>query len=352
MMASTGKKWLIGCGAGCLTVVLVIAGIMFGFYIWMNQPTELLEPEQLLYSDSTGHVEWTLSLEDPGTNAFMENLLAVSRDQSARDMEGLPPALRSWLLKYQGRQNDKEMRELFPLAVAWTIHPGPTPEEDVQLFSASIERLGNRLAFADWMMGFIFARTDEVEIIRHQREKIYSFPNPRGKNVTLFIKKNNIFFATDVEAAKRAIDRLQNPVESGRSAGELAALLQTGVADRPLRGAITNERGELGRLWKLLGRTDTADPIWENVRALKIAGGFEQGDRFRGRVDLRCVDHDWASDNAERLAAALSTALQHADLDMGTAVEVSGEWVSVEFELHDLPDLIKRMLRTGQIRIS
>jgi hypothetical protein len=222
----------------------------------------------------------------------------------------------------------------------------------VQLISASIERLGNRLALADWMMGFIFARTDEVKIIRHQGEKIYSFPNPRGKNVTLFIKQNNMFFATDIEAAKRAVDRLQNPVEGGHSAGELAGLLETGVADRPLRGAITNERGELSRLWKFLGRTDRADPIWENVRALKVAGGFEQGDRFRGQIELRCIDRDWARDNAEQLAASLSTVLDHAGLEMETAAEVSGEWVSVDFELRELPHLFKRMLRTGHVRIN
>jgi len=351
-MASTGKKWLIGCGAGCLTVVLIIAGIMLGFYIWMNQPTELLEPEQLLGSDSTGHVEWTLRLEDPGTEQFVLNLLSASQEQSARDLEGVPPVLRSWLLKYQGRQNEKEMRQLFPMAVSWTIHPGPTPEEDLQLISASIKRLGNRLAFADWIMGFIFARADEADVVKYQGEKIYSFPDSRGNGVTLFIRKNNIFFATDIEAAKRAIDRLRNPVESGLSAGELTDILETRVADRPLRGAIINHRGELRRLWRRLGGSESTDPIWDNVRALKISGGFEQGDRLRGRVDLRCADRDWAQANSENLAAALSTAAGQVGLDIETSAHAEGEWVEVEFEMRELPDVLKVLMRTGRIRID
>ena len=47
-MASTGKKWLIGCGIGCMSLILIVAAVMFGFYIWLNQRSELLEPEGLL----------------------------------------------------------------------------------------------------------------------------------------------------------------------------------------------------------------------------------------------------------------------------------------------------------------
>jgi hypothetical protein len=351
-MASSGKKWLVGCGIGCMSLVLIVAAIIFGFYIWMSQPGELLEPEDLLGSDTTGHVEWSLRLEDPGTSQFVESLLAVSQDESARDMEGVPPLLRSWLLKYQGRQNEQKVREIFPLVAAWTIHPGRNPGEELQLYSVSIEQLGNKLAFADWIMGMTFSRAEGAEVINHQGEKIYKLPTDRGRSIALFIRKNNIFFATNVEAARRAVERLDKPVETGRSAGEVREILQGSVADRPLRGALTNERGELRRLWRRLFKADDPGSLWDNVLALKIAGGFEEGDSFGGLIELRCVDAAWAGANAASLASALSTACERAGLGVETTARAEGEWVAIEFRIEDLPGVIQGLMRTGNIHIN
>jgi len=351
-MASSGKRWLIGCGIGCMSLVLFVAAIVFGFYIWMSQPGELLEPEDLLGSDTTGHVEWTLRLEDPGTRQFVDSLLAVSQDEAARDMEGVPPLVQSWLLKYQGRQNEKKLQELFPLVAAWTIHPGRNPGEEIQLYSLSIEQLGNKLAFADWMMGMTLSRAEGAEVINHQGEKIYKFPTNHGKSIALFIRKNNIFFATDIEAARRAVERLDNPLETGRSAGEVRKILQGTVADRPLRGALTNERGELRRLWRRLWKTDDPGALWDNVLALKIAGGFEEGDSFGGLIEFRCSDASWAGANAENLASALSTACERAGLEVETTTRTEGAWVAIEFQIEDLADFIQRLMRAGKIRIN
>jgi hypothetical protein len=351
-MASRGKRWLIGCGIGCMSLVLIVAAVIFGFYIWMSQPGELLEPEDLLGSDTTGHVEWTLRLEDPGTNKFVESLLAFSQDQSAKDMEDLNPLLQSWLLKYQGRQNEKKLQELFPLVAAWTIHPGRNPGEEIQLYSLSIEPLGNKLAFADWIMGMTFSRAEGAEVINHQGEKIYKFPTDRGRSVALFIRRNNIFFATDIDAARRAVERLDNPVDAGPSAGEVRELLQGTVADRPLRGALSNERGELRRLWRRLFKADDPGALWDNVLALKIAGGFEEGDNFGGLIELRCIDAAWAGANAESFASALANACERSGLGVETTARVDGEWVAIEFRIEDLPELVKGLLRTGNIRIN
>jgi hypothetical protein len=348
-MASTGKKWLIGCGIGCMSLVLIIAAVMFGFYIWLNQSSELLEPEGLLGSDTSGHVEWTLRLEDPGTNEFVETLLAISHDESARDMEGVPPMLRSWLLKYQGRKNERELRELFPLVAAWTVYPGPSPEEDMQLFSASIERLGNRLVLADWIMGMTLGRAEDASVIEHKGEKIYELPTHHGKSITFFIHRNNLFFATELEAAKRAVDRLNDPAQSGRGSGGVERMLQEVAADRPLRGALTNERGELGRLLGWLWREEDLGELSENISALRITGGFEGGDRFGGLLELRCTDPAWAGANADLLAGALEESCEGIGLEIETSARSEGEWVAVEFRTEQLPEFIKGLLRGRNI---
>jgi hypothetical protein len=350
-MASRGKRFLIGCGFGCGALILIVVAAAVIFYFWINQPTELLAPEALVGGDTTGHVEWTLRLEDPGTREFVEGLLAVSQDEAARDMDGLPPVVQSWLLKYQGSQNERKLRELFPLVAAWTIHPGPTPEKDLQLISVAVAKLGNQLTFADWIMGLTLSRAEEAVVVPYQDEKIYSFPNSRGRSVVLFIRKKTLFFATDVETAKQAVDRLNNPVETA-GAGALPGLMQSVGADRPLRGALTNERGELRRLWRRLWNENDPGTLWDNVRALKISGGFEESGGFGGTVELRCVDSAWADANADNLAGALTAACELAGLEVETDVRTAGEWVTIEFRMQNLPELIKGLMRTGNIRIG
>jgi hypothetical protein len=349
-MASTGKKWLVGCGIGCMSLVLLAAAVMFVFYMWLNQPSEMLEPEGLLGGDTTGHVEWTLRLEDPGTRDFVEGFMALAQDESAKDMQGMPPLVRSWLLKYQGRQNEKKLHELFPMVAAWTIQPGRTPDGEMQLFSASIEPLGNKLAFADWMMGMTFSRAEGTAVINHQGEKIYKFPTDHGRSVALFINHNHIFFADDVEAAKIAVERINAPAASG--SGEVRQLLQEVDTGLPLRGAVTNERGELRRLWRRIFKADDPGALWDNVLALKIAAGFEEGNSFGGLIELRCSDAAWAGANAESLASALANACERSGLEVETTARADGEWVAIEFRIEDLPALVKGLLRTGNIRIN
>jgi hypothetical protein len=350
-MASAGRRWLIGCGVGCGALILIVVAVAVSFFFWLNQPTELLEPGAMIGGDTTGHVEWTLRLEDPGTKGFVDTILSATNEESARDMAGLPPVVRSWLLKYQGRQNEKEVRELFPLAVAWTIHPGRTPEEDVQLISASIKKLGNKLAIADWVMGMTLSRSDDADVISHGGENIFSFANSSGKDVVLFIRKNHIFFATDIEAARRAIDRLREPVAVS-GAGDVRGLLQAIADERSLRGALTNERGELRRLWQRLVGSDDLDRVWDNVSAFKVSGGFREGENFGGLIELRCRDASWARANAENIGTALSSALQRTGLDIEATSRAGGEWVEVEIELKRVQDLFKTLLRKGKIRIE
>jgi hypothetical protein len=351
MMASRGKRVLIGCGIGCLGVVIIGMASCFGFMFWMNQPGELIEPELLMGSETTAHVEWTLRLEDPGTQEFVERLLARSQQESASDLEGVPPVVRSWIMRIQEHQNEKELHEIFPVAVAWTAHPGQDPDDDLHLFTVSIEKLGNKLVFADWMMGLTLPRSEEVGVVHHQGEKIYNLDLNRRGSVALFIRKNNIFFATDVETAKSAVERLTLADLSGRSGGNVGTMLAGLAGDGQLRGALTNEHGELHRLWRVLSdETDAGEEFWSNVLAAKLSGGFGEQGGFELRVEFRGADAAWAEANADRLGRMVGKLLRHGKSRARSSV--AGEWVVVELEMQELPELFESFLKARNIRLG
>ena len=52
-MASRGKRILVGCGIGCGALLLVSISSCVGFFVWLNRPGELLDPERLLGGDTT-----------------------------------------------------------------------------------------------------------------------------------------------------------------------------------------------------------------------------------------------------------------------------------------------------------
>ena len=74
-MTSRGKNILIGSliTGGALIVLVIAAAIGFG--VWLNRPGELLDPTRLLSSGASGYAEWTLRLDDPGTEGFVELLI-------------------------------------------------------------------------------------------------------------------------------------------------------------------------------------------------------------------------------------------------------------------------------------
>ena len=79
-MERRSKKILTGCAIGCGGLLRIFIGVCISLYAWINRPGELLEPSVLLGHDTTGYIEWTLSLDDPGTQEFVEHLLTAWRE--------------------------------------------------------------------------------------------------------------------------------------------------------------------------------------------------------------------------------------------------------------------------------
>ena len=212
MAASKGKKVLIGCGLGCGFLVLLGIGSCIGFSVWVQSPGDLLEPTVLVGDNTTGYLEWTLQLEDPGTAEFVE--LAISRFQEIRDASGvsLPGGLGDRLNEMQSERDAKKLRALFPMTVAWTLQPGESSEEDLHLFSGSSKKLDHQMTFVDWIVGWALRWESDAQIEKYRGEKLYRIViDGQAVDFAFFIRSGDVFVTTDIAAARTAVDRLIDP---------------------------------------------------------------------------------------------------------------------------------------------
>jgi hypothetical protein len=339
-MASRGKRVLIGCGIGCLAILVLGIGSCIGFVVWLRQPGELLQPDRLVGADTAGQVAWTLRLEDSGTEEFVRNFFDSMQRLQERSRAELPSALNQWLSSMERRRNEQKMRELFPLVAAWTVRPA-RDGGDLHLFTLSMMRAGNRLVLTDWLLGLTLSFAPEIERVSHAGERIYRLPLDHGRSLTFFIRGNDLFFASDLDTACQAVDRLSSPAASAPAPEELNRLLAQVPADTPLRGAVSNEGGQFDRLWERF----PGGPPPGNVVGAALAGRLVDAETFRLSLHVLYEDDDRARDDAGKIAGALQDALDESGLKVHMASSSDGQWAHVEIEIAGITDAIGRLVK-------
>jgi hypothetical protein len=337
-MASRGKKFLIGCGIGCGALILVAIVVMISFFAWISRPGELLEPENLLSSDTLGFVEWTLTLDDPGTRRFVEGLYDESQAQRAQGRTPLPPEIEKLLLGWQDKRNRESFEELFPVSVAWLLRAGEGPQEDRHLFGVSLKTAGNRLVFADWVLGLTLGLSGkrEAQKIPYKGENIYLFDLPGKDPMVVFLRGNDLFFTHDLDTARNTVDRLVEP-DSTRERSPVEDLLAGAPEAPPLRGALSNGRGEVFRSWeKLAIKVEDRDALREMTDALQgvtLSGDLSEDGMLLGRLELHCPDAEWASSHAEAALQAFQMGLDYPGLGLEAQARADGNRILIQFEL-------------------
>ncbi len=341
-MASRGKRIVLGCAVGCgALLVLGMAGC-FGFRWWVTHPGEALEPRRLLTADTTGYAEWTLSTEDPGTRAFVETLIEVSQQRPGQT--GLPGWLDSALTRGQNRQNEESLKEILPLTAAWALGSGDQPGADRWVLGLGLKQLGNRVVFADWFMGLTLGKSGNPTSESYRSEKIYRMGDGGDAGITFFIVGNDLFFASDAIAARRAIDRLYDPAQAARPATELERRLAALPAEASLRAVVQNDQGELRRVLEMFpGQQPDPAVDWTAVRRVTLAGGFVEGTAFEGTLDFLCDDPEWRRSHQDSLAAALRVALglDHLPIEFRTTSRADG--IRVDLRVEDLPAFLQQL---------
>lgn len=347
-MATRGKKFLIGCGIGCGALILIAVVLMVTFAAWISRPGELLEPENLLSSDTLGFVEWTLSLDDPGTQQFMESLYERGQAQRADGQTPLPPELEKLLLGWQDKRNRESFEQLFPLSAAWLLRAGEETQPDRHLFSLSLQTAGNRLVFTDWLLGLTLRMTqeEELQVISYKDENLFLFDLPGKDPLVVFLRGNDVFFTYDLDTARQAVDRLTEP-EPQRQPNAVEGLFARAPETQPLRGALSNARGEIFRSWeKVAVKIENREAVQEMTDALQgitLSGALGEDGQLLGRLELLCPDAEWASRNTEAALQAFYSGLQYDDLELGAQAKAEGNIIRIEFQLGGFFNLLDRM---------
>ena len=106
----------------------------------------------------------------------------------------------------------------------------------------------------------------------HAGDKIYLLEESKGIRPAAFVHKGIVFVATDLESAKRTLDRLveERPAEPVPS--EVRSWLDAVPQDLAMRGAVGNAGGELRRV---LGAFDVPngeldDTVWNGLRGATL----------------------------------------------------------------------------------
>jgi len=340
---SRGKNVLFSCLAGCGILALVMISSCVGFVWWLNRPGELLEPSRLRDADTTGYVEWTLRLEDPGTEALVEDIFAAIRQIQERAPNALPPAIENVLRGYQTRRNERQFRELFPCVMAWSVIGGESPDDELHVYTVSVAKLGNRLLLLDWVVGMFIGRSPDVDVVKYDGEKIYHLPR---EGSAFFLRRSDFFFTTDLEAAKHVVDRLQPGAGTATpEANRLDRMLASLPEQLPLRGAATNAQGETRRFFELFAGVTDHDVIdglpWDDVEGMSLSGGFTEESSFEATLDILLDSQRWTEEHAEALAGVLNRALDSDDLPVGIEVVSRPDRVQFVIDVEDLPGLLR-----------
>jgi len=332
------RKGVLGCLALFAGLALLGVGSCVGFMVWLNRPGDLLEPRVLLDGETRGYIEWNANLNDPGTRELVENLFELQRKMTEQGMSGAPGPLKT-LARFNTRRNEKQMMELFPLRAAWTVRGQAGAEE--HLFAISIQELGNRIKFVDWILGLTASRDDDVEVIEYRDERIYRFP---GSDFVMFIRAPDLFFAGEIALAKDAVDRLADAADD-RAAAQPSGLAGSlaGVDEaNPFRGAILNEQGELTALLRSLVGEDALDPF----RLMTLGCRFAGERAFECLVDLHPKTTQ-AQVQASRVDSAIQTAIKNSGLPLKAEIQHGEKLVRVTLRIDDLAKLITPAVFSG-----
>jgi hypothetical protein len=259
----------------------------------------------------------------------------------------LPPALKGPLYGIWSQASEKKLRRAFPAVVAWTLAQGGTASADVELWSASLAGADHQLRLMDWIFGRLLGlgRADGRSV-HYRDETIVAIPiKGRSEPAGFFIHRGDLFVASDLDEARRAIDRLQAPVVRSAHPPTSVERWLGQVPERPLRGGVDNGRGEIERLWRRVdpGVDAIVDPeTWRSVEGLTVSGALAADGSFDAEVELHFASTEGASSAAGPLGAAWAHLVEGTPLTL-VRVEVEGVRLHAVLEITDVAGRLKHV---------
>ena len=345
-MTSKGKNLLIGSliTLGALVVLVIAAAVSFG--VWLNRPGELLDPTRLLSSNATGYAEWTLRLDDPGTEVFVGLLIEAIQEMPNEVEDSLPPFVQSWVTSVRNDQARRDIEKLFPTVVAWTLHPRQAAQDDLHLVSVSVQNMGNRLAFADWLAEFVLDWSDRSTVHKYQGEKIYQFKVDLGDFEPAFFGWRGAVVATsELAMARQAVDQLRQDENKDHDQTELEQLFGRTRATDPFRAALTNQHGEVYRLWETIAGGAVENPEhWQELEGVVLTGGLQADGSFALLIELVAPDVEFSEAYMEAMVLALRRGLERVPFEFVVQAAAVDDGLLLDVQVLDLVKSLTRLL--------
>jgi hypothetical protein len=219
--ASGGRRLLFGCLIAAGVVIAAIIVSVLSFRSWLRTPGALMEPGSLLDANTVLYAELHLRAEDPGVREFFIKAVEAQQEQESADREVLPGPLRSIIDSLENREDPgRNLERVLPVIVALLKQEEGPGVAGPPLFAVSLPKMGNRLRFADIIMGFIAGWAEPDSDFQHEsygEEVLYHFGGAPGEGeieIWASLVGSDVLVSKDPAAVKAGIDRLSGSAGS------------------------------------------------------------------------------------------------------------------------------------------
>jgi hypothetical protein len=134
---------------------------------------------------------------------------------------------------------------------------------------------------------------------------------------------------------------LQTGYASQRQTGPLDPLFGETSAEQTLRGALSNARGEVPRLWRKIAGGD-GENLMQALRGVTLDGGLQGDGSLVAAFRFRGPDREWAEARAEQLREMVENSLFDTGLDLKVSARTSGDVVRVEVRIEEIIGTLER----------
>jgi hypothetical protein len=345
-MTSRGKNVLIGSLVTVGVAIVLVIAASLGFRAWLNRPVALLDPIRLMSSDATGYAEWTLRLDDPGTDGFVKLLIQGLQEMPSDVEDSLPSFVGTWVEAARNDQTQTDIEKIFPLVAAWTLHPGQKRGDDLHLVGISVQGIGNQVAFADWIAGFFLGRSDRSTIHEYQDETIYQYNiGTNDFDLSFFAQNGTVFATSELAMAERAVELLGRDERRDQDRTELEHLFARTHDDDPFRAALTNQGDEGYRLWEAIGGEPVEIPReWQALEGISLTGGLAADGAFDAVMELVAPGAGWSDVHAKAVEVVSRQELERFSLEFTVRAAAVDDGLRLDVRIPNLVESLARLL--------
>ncbi|MBI3268933.1 MAG: hypothetical protein HYZ53_07920 [Planctomycetes bacterium] len=357
------RNLALGCGAGCLGMLLSLFVVLYGIYRWARETSTPVAPELLVDSNTAEFAALELDPSDPGV---VDLLREVAARIDARSPETIPPPFRKLMSAFGCKDTRSVLGALLPvhLARAYRRPHGGDGDPGSELTAISLGRFANLVGYAfehaptppggrvvTHRGTRILVELRDAEVIRtHNREAgggsggLCPWGGTVNNKPSTCVLCNTGLKAENPDEMKHSLDLLAGADVFLGGSPLLLDLHERLGKDRVAWGFTVNRDGTLPHFHPELDELSRNTPHVKHLEGASWELSLASADRARGRLHLRMTGPEAATGFARYLAdidreLRLSVKREHG-VELTWSTKADGRWVEVEFGLEGLREAL------------